>query len=248
MDDPLTLLLMCAVIAAASVFRGFTGFGFAITAVPLLSLVMPPQGAVAVSAVMQALGGLIDFPTARRGCHWPSVRSLAIGAVLTSVPGALLLTLMSADVARLLVASVCALAVASLAAGLAFRRVPDLGGTILTGAAAGLFSGMAAMPGPPVITFYLASPLPTAQVRASMSVFFMFAAAVSCLGLGTAGALGWGEMRLALLGTPIMLAGTLLGAWLFRHLGGAHRRVSLAALALVAVTTAAKGLTGLFGG
>lgn len=238
---------MCAVIAGASVFRGFTGFGFAITAVPLLSLMMPPQAAVAIAAVMQTLGGMMDFPAARFNCHWPSVKTLALGMVATSIPGALLLAFVSADMARLLVAGVCALAVVTIATGVTFRRMPGAVGTVATGAVSGLFSGMASMAGPPVIAYYLAAPVTTVQKRASMSVFFMFAAGMSCISLAYAGALGMQETKLGLFGAPVMVGGTLLGNLLFRHGSGAHRRVSLIALAVIAVATAARGLAGMFG-
>jgi uncharacterized protein len=49
-------------------------------------------------------------------------------------------------------------------------------------------------------------------------------------------------------GMPLMLAGSRLGAALFRRAGGAHRNVSLATLALVALLTAARGVSGLVGG
>jgi hypothetical protein len=45
-----------------------------------------------------------------------------------------------------------------------------------------------------------------------------------------------------------MLGGSRIGAALFRRAGGAHRGISLATLAVVALVTAARGLSGLFGG
>ena len=44
----------------AAVLRGFTGFGFALAAVPLASLVMPPSRTVAAVLVMQLAIGLRD--------------------------------------------------------------------------------------------------------------------------------------------------------------------------------------------
>lgn len=239
------ILALWAVVALSAVFRGFTGFGFAITAVPLLSLVVSPMRAVALATGLQILGGLVDVRSAARHCHWPSIRWLVCGVVVTSPIGALILTWVSADVARLLVSAACATAVAALALGLAFRSMPGAAGTVAMGAMAGLFSGLAAMPGPPAIIYYLASPLSPAQVRSSLIVFFLFAAIAAGVSLGFTGALGRMEMLLALVGLPIMIAGSALGALLFRRLGGAHRRVSLVTLALVAILTAAKGLAGL---
>jgi hypothetical protein len=239
------LLALWGIVAVSAVFRGFTGFGFAIIAVPLLSLVVSPMHAVALATGLQVLGGLADLSKAARLAHWSSIRWLTVGAVVTSPIGALILTWVSPDVARLLVAASCAAAVAGLSLGLAFRAMPRPPGTIAMGAVAGLFSGLTAMPGPPAIIYYLAAPLSPAQVRSSLIVFFFFAASAASVSLMVTGALGWTEGLQAMVGLPIMVAGSAAGAVLFRRLGGAHRSVSLVTLAVVALLTAIRGLSGL---
>jgi hypothetical protein len=242
---PAAILALSAVVALSAVFRGFTGFGFAIVAVPLLSLLVSPTRAVAVATGLQVLGGLVDLHRSARSCHWPSIRWLVAGVVLTAPIGALILSWVAPDVARLLVAAACAIAVAALALGVTFATMPGPAGTVAVGAVAGLFSGLAAMPGPPAITFYLASPLSPAQVRASLIVFFLFAALIAGVSLVATGAFGRAELLLSLVGLPVMIAGSAIGAALFRRLGGAHRRVSLAALSTIALLTAARGIAGL---
>lgn len=243
-----TLGPVVAIVALSALFRGFTGFGFAIIAVPLLSLALPPVLAVALAAGLQFLGGLMDFRGASRACHWPSVRWLAAGAVLASPFGTLLLAWLPADAARLVLAAACGVAVLALVAPPGFRSLPGPGTTIAAGLLSGLFNGMAAMPGPPALAYYLALPLAPAQVRASLMVFFLFSATLSSASLIAIGAVGWREVELVLAGMPLMLVGSRIGAALFRRAGSAHRNVSLAALAVVALLTAAKGLAGLLGG
>ncbi|WP_052402245.1 sulfite exporter TauE/SafE family protein [Muricoccus aerilatus] len=243
-----TLGPVVVIIALSALFRGFTGFGFAIIAVPLLSLALPPLLAVALAAGLQFLGGLMDFRGAARTCHWPSVRWLAAGAVVASPFGTLLLAWLPADAARLVLAAACGVAVLALLVTPGFRTLPGHATTIAAGALSGLFNGMAAMPGPPALAYYLALPLKPVQVRASLMVFFLFSAALSTASLVLIGAMGRRELVLILAGMPLMLGGSRLGAALFRRAGGAHRNVSLATLALVALLTAAKGMAGLLGG
>ncbi|SHJ47253.1 hypothetical protein SAMN02745194_02660 [Roseomonas rosea] len=237
-----------AIVAFSALFRGFTGFGFAIIAVPLLSLALPPLLAVALAAGLQLLGGLMDLPQASRACHWPSVRWLLAGALLASPLGTLLLAWLPADAARLALAAACGAAVLALASGFRFHRMPGRGATMGAGVLSGLFNGLAAMPGPPALAYYLALPLTPAQVRASLMVFFAFSAMASTASLVAIGAFAWREVALVLAGLPLMLGGSRLGALLFRRAGGAHRNVSLATLALVALVTAARGISGLLGG
>jgi uncharacterized membrane protein YfcA len=234
-----------AIVAFSALFRGFTGFGFAIIAVPLLSLALPPLLAVALAAGLQLLGGLMDVRAASRLCHWPSVRWLAVGALIASPFGTLLLSRMPADWARLALAAACGAAVLALASGAGFRTMPGRAATAAAGALSGLFNGMAAMPGPPALAYYLTLPLSPAQVRSSLLVFFLLSAMASTASLVVIGAIGLREVMLILAGMPLMLAGSRLGAALFRRAGGAHRGISLATLAVVALLTAARGLTGL---
>lgn len=247
MPSPASLGPVVAIVALSALFRGFTGFGFAIIAVPLLSLALPPLLAVALAAGLQLLGGLMDFRDASRACHWPSVRWLAAGALVSSPFGTLLLAWLPADAARLVLAGACGVAVLALVVTPGFRHLPGRATTAAAGVLSGLFNGMAAMPGPPALAYYLALPLQAAQVRASLMVFFLFSAFLSSASLVAIGAVGQREVLMVLAGMPLMLAGSRLGAALFRRAGGAHRNVSLATLALVALLTAARGLAGLFG-
>lgn len=247
MPSAATLGPVVAIVALSALFRGFTGFGFAIIAVPLLSLALPPLPAVCLAAGLQFLGGLMDFRGAARACHWPSVRWLAVGAAVASPFGTLLLSWLPADAARLVLAGACGVAVLALLVTPGFRNLPGRGTTIAAGLLSGVFNGMAAMPGPPALAYYLALPLRPAQVRASLMVFFLLSATLSSASLIAIGAVGWREVAMVLGGLPLMLGGSRLGAALFRRAGGAHRNVSLATLALVALLTAVKGLVGLYG-
>ncbi|HTC08195.1 MAG TPA: hypothetical protein VK726_05405 [Acetobacteraceae bacterium] len=59
----------------AALLRGFTEFGFAIAAVPLLSLGLPPAQVVPLSALLQILASLIDLRTTDwRSLAWLSPR------------------------------------------------------------------------------------------------------------------------------------------------------------------------------
>ncbi|MCR0981403.1 sulfite exporter TauE/SafE family protein [Roseomonas populi] len=248
LPSPGALAIITLIVALCAVFRGFTGFGFAIIAVPLMSLALPPILAVALAAGLQLLGGLLDFRSAARECHWPSVRQLAAGSVLASPLGTLMLAWLPADAARLVLAGACGIAVLALGSGHGFRSMPGRGTTVAAGALSGLFNGLAAMPGPPAVAYYLALPMTPVQVRASLLVFFLFSALLSTASLLAIGAIGRAEALLILAGTPLMLGGSRIGAAMFRRLGGAHRRISLLTLAVVAFLTAARGLAGMLGG
>lgn len=233
-----------AIVFAAAVLRGFTGFGFAIAAVPLLGLFIPPASAVALALGLQFLGGLLDFPSASRDCHWPSLRWLIVGAVVGSPFGVALLGMAPAAGARVLIGALTLVAAVLVGRGFALASVPGRSWTTAMGVVAGLCNGVAAMPGPAAVAFYMTSPLGRHQVRASLLVFFL---ATSVAALASAAALGLlrpDTAVLSLVGLPVMWFGTWCGARAF-HKGTdrLHRRVSVLCLVAIAAVSIGKGLS-----
>lgn len=241
---PALIAGVAACVLAAAFLRGLTGFGFAIAAVPLLSLLLPPVLAVPLVVCLQLFGNLFEIRTSLKECHWPSLSWLTLGAAIATPLGVLALSLISAPAARLAIAALTAVAVVILTRGLAFKAVPDARTAVPVGALAGLFNGLAAMPGPPVIAFYMASPVSRVAMRASLNVFFL---ANSVIALGSALMLqlvSWPIAVYTLLALPLMFLGQRIGLRYFhRGSDGAHRRIAVCALAAIAVGAAIKGLS-----
>ena len=116
MAEPATLIAIAAAIFAAALIRGFTGFGFALAAVPLLGFTLPPSQCVPLAVALQFCASLSDLPRARRTCHWPSLGWLVAGTVVGSPLGVAALAAASPDVARLGIALVWWPVAAGLAA------------------------------------------------------------------------------------------------------------------------------------
>ena len=66
----------------ASVLRGFTGFGFGLAAVPLLSLALPPAQVVPFVVVLQVVVGAGGLRAAWHQCDWRAIRGLAPGVLV----------------------------------------------------------------------------------------------------------------------------------------------------------------------
>lgn len=228
-----------ACILFAAVLRGMTGFGFAVAAVPLLSVVAPPSFVVPIAICLQFLGGLIDGRSALADCHRESLKWLTVGALIGSPVGILALTLISAPAARLVIGVLTGLAVLMLGRGLGFSQVPGPRIALPVGLASGLFNGLAAMPGPPVVAFYYSAPLARLRVRASLIVFFLINAVVALVSGVAFGIVGRNVLWATAAAFPLMYVGTRLGGR-FASWGSdaAHRRFAawfLAATALIAI-------------
>src|SRR5512143_3723704 len=101
-----TLLIAVFGVFAAALLRGFTGFGFGLAAVPLLSLALPPAQVVPFVVVLQVLVGVGGLRGTWRLCDWPAIRGLMPGMVLGLPIGIAVLTAFRANSVRLAIGGV----------------------------------------------------------------------------------------------------------------------------------------------
>ena len=230
------LALEFAMLLASGVLRGFTGFGFSLAAVPLLSLIMPPARAVPTVLVLQLLVSMAGLRGAVRLCDWRSIRMLAVGAAVATPLGTWGLAHLAAAPVRLVIAVVVVCGALVLARGVRLAIVPVGWQVLPFGLASGLFNGLAGIPGPPVIAFYLAAPVTSAVARASMIVFFLVTSILALAPLAWFGLLPAAVVGQAAIGLPMVLLGSWLGALAYGKSADRHYR--FVALALLLMTAA----------
>lgn len=199
----------------AAIVRGLTGFGFGFLLAPILALALAPVEAVLLINILALAMALSEIRFVLR----EAARSAyAIGGllVLTTLPGLLLLNATPQPLARLLIAF------AALAAFVMViwprRKHPAPPGPWATGATgliSGLMTGFAAMPGIPVVPYYVRQDI--ARVTAKASMIGIFGTA-SLAGLLSGAATGLLEPHLLVFGAllfPLMALGNWLGSLAF---------------------------------
>ena len=228
-----------AMLFLAGALRGFTGFGFSLAAVPLLSLIMPPARAVPIVLILQLLVSIAGLRDAVRQCDWRSIRMLTVGAAVATPIGAWGLAHLAAAPVRLVIAIVVVCGALVLGRGFRLPIVPVGWRVLPFGLTSGLFNGLAGIPGPPIIAFYLASPVSSAVARASMIVFFLVTAVLALVPLAWLGLLPSTIMVEAAIGLPMVLVGSWLGARAYSRSADRHYRfVAVAMLLVTAVLSA----------
>lgn len=238
---PAEIAFCLAVVLAGGFMRGFTGFGFAMAAVPLLALVIVPARAVPFVVLLQLLAGVWDWREARKRAHWASLPWLMAGALVGTPLGTLSLRAMNADWARLAIAGAVLLAVLLLARGLKIETLPKRPALAAIGLLAGVLNGVAAMPGPPVIVLYLASAVSVEVGRASLLIFFSVNNLIGAASAGTAGLIPPGSLVLAAAALPLLLVTQWLGRRVYLRASPArYRQVALIFLSALAALTAAR--------
>ncbi|QEX15865.1 membrane protein [Hypericibacter terrae] len=230
----------------AGILRGYTGFGFALAAVPALTLILDPADMVPVVTLITLVGGLQLVIQVWRQADWPSVWLLLVGAALGLPFGVAMLRYLPADLMRAFIGLTVLVAVLLLWRGAVFNSMPSRSMRLALGALSGLLNGSTSMGGPPVIIFFLASPGGAAVGRASLLVYFFL---LSWITLGAAAVGGLVTVHVVLL-TILLLPAMSLGNWVGAHLftkstASAYRRVALIVLASVAAVAIVRAMVGI---
>ncbi|MDU8926408.1 sulfite exporter TauE/SafE family protein [Alisedimentitalea sp. MJ-SS2] len=229
----------------SGIVRGFAGFGTAMIFLPVAAQVLEPIWAVTVLAVMDMIGPLPAIPRALKDGHPRDLLRLAVGAMLALPLGLAVLFAVDPSVFKVAVSLLSLGLLAALISGLRYRGELTKPMVYGTGAMAGFLGGAVAIPGPPVILLYMASPHPAQVVRANNTVFLFSYDILMLIGLAIGGKLLVGSVVLGLITALPYLAGNLTGGWLFRP--GLERVYRWVAYAIIA-TSALSGLWSVIGG
>ena len=237
---PTALAFAATAALVAAFIRGLAGFGMAILLVPLLGLMVLPIEAVTVSNLLGLLIGLTGLRTMWAEADRTSALTIGGLAMVATPAGLLFLDATDPAWARVLIALVAVMAfVLVLLPPRPDGHRPHSAEIAATGLAAGMLTGFAGMPGPPVVPFYLRQAIPAARARASMLLVFLatsLASSVAGLAMGLAGP------RHAVLAL-VLFAPIWIGNWLG---GYAFGRISDRVWRwLVAVLLAASGIAAL---
>ena len=240
-----SLIVTMAGVLAASVLRGFTGFGFGLAAVPLLSLGLPPAQVVPLVVTLQVVIGVAGLRTAAKSCDWRSVGLLVPGLVVGIPIGLLILTALPPNPVRLVIGVIVALSVVLIQRGIRLPPNPSRLIGFGIGLISGIVSGLASMGGPPVVVFLLAMGHDPARMRATAIVYFMLSGCVSLIPMTIRGLITQDILIWTVASLPVLFGGSRLGTWAFfrakpRH----HRMVALVTLSGLSALLIGRALLG----
>ncbi len=231
------------VVVVATVLRSFTGFGFAMAAVPGFALFLPPTEAVVLSASLSLLLGIQTFPQYRAELQLQSRWPMFVLAIVGTLIGARLLLFIDRDTFMMLIGVVIIVASGVLARFHPRRRPPHKGWIAVSGLISGLLNGAFAIAGPPIIVYAMATMPDPKESRGLMVGFFSYCALIALITFALAGLVSLSSLWITLAVYPAVFAGDWLGVRLFHRFAGAlYRRVAIAALLLLGVSILLKAI------
>lgn len=209
--SPIALLGLAAASVAGGMIQGSVGFGFALVAVPAVTLVEPE--AIPVTIMLMAVPmTLVMAVRERHAIDLRGFTSIMAGRVIGIAGGVVLLSLVTTRSLTVLVGSMILLGAALSAAGLDVEpaRWVNVGAGVLSG----VMGTTSAIGGPALAVVYQRRPGP--ELRSTLAASYLAGLAIAVGVLAAVGRVhGWHAV-LALELTPAML----VGLWLSFRLAG----------------------------
>lgn len=208
------VVLTLAICAAASTVQATAGFGFALVAMPLLSMVIGPVHALAVISLVAMVNSTSTAVTARAHTQWRAVATTSLASVAAMPLGVIALSRLDDRALRIAIAVCVALAAAVLAMGFRLQRASTTA-DVVAGVVSGTLSTSTGTSGPPIVLALQAKQLSAASVRATMSTQFVLTSPPSIAILAIAGKIEVSDVWLALAAAPILFVSWTVGNRLF---------------------------------
>lgn len=210
-----TFASLLVITLAASVARGFSGFGAALIFIPLASALLGPKSAVPLLLVTDGIMAAGMIPSAVYQADRREVLIMALGAMVGVPVGTLVLTWLDPLTLRWSIVILAALMLGLLVSGWRYKGRPKSPLTVFVGLISGVFSGAAQIGGPPVVAYWLGSAIPTATVRANIVAFFAVTSTIGAIGYVWSGLITRQTLLLALIIAPVYGLGIWSGSRMF---------------------------------
>jgi uncharacterized membrane protein YfcA len=203
--------------ALAGLVRGFSGFGGALTFIPLAAMAYEPRVAIIGVWIADLLAAAPFVPYHLKRAAWSEMRWLFLGTLIALPPGVWVLANADPTPLRWALCLFVLACTAALASGWRYRGRPRPMTSGLVGAVAGFCNGSVGIGGPPVVLFWLAGQNSAAQARSNIFAYLLL---VTIVAFGLYGWQGIFAMPIVTFGialTPFYMGALKLGDILFRH-------------------------------
>jgi uncharacterized membrane protein YfcA len=234
---------VAAIVAAAGIAQGLSGFGFSLVSIPLLALVVPVKAAIVGGAIL----GLVQSGqiVAREHGHveWRSAAVLVAAAIVGMPIGLLVITRVPEEPLQVVIA-VTVLVFTAVLWRRVHLRTDSLPAEVGVGFTSGMLSTSTGMSGPPLVIALQARGVAPSAFRATLATVFVCGSVISLMLFRSRGLVTEEALRVAAAGLPGLLVGILVGELLFRRVDHERFRrnvlvllVASAILALVGALT-----------
>ena len=232
---PAQMAFCAGVVFVAGMVRGFSGFALSALIMASVALVLSPLELIPICCILEATASLIMFRGGLRDADMKIVWGLSIGSVIGFPVGLYATTALPVEISKLVVLCI----ILGLAIALLLRASPGFlartAGLYASGVTAGVVTGLAHVGGMVVALYVLAREAPPRTVRASLVMFLVITTVTTLVYLFGFGVMNKLAIIRALLLTPFVTVGVLIGSAMFRpSLEAAYKKFCLGLLIFLA--------------
>ncbi len=241
------IILLSLIIFTASVVRGFTGFGLAMVAVPLLQFMMPVTDTAVFIALINFLFSLLYYRRSKKVINNQPLGVMALWTGAGVAAGTLILKYINPAFIQLGWGMLIIFIVFALYRGVDFHIRSDRTAMTLSGLLGGLLSGATGITGPPVAVILSSVKTPKEKFNAIISVFILFAVSYALVFYLITGLIRQETLLLALCSVPALLAGLYTGDRLVARISqNTFTNIVYVVLVIMGLITLFKGAKALF--
>jgi len=226
------------VVLTAGLVRGFSGFGTGMIVAPAVSAIYSPQTALVLIFIIDSIPALpVVIPETKR-CNWRELWPIIIGALLFLPLGLYVLKTGDENSLRWFITLTIFVAILALWSGWKYTGPRGNITSFLVGSLSGFLGGVAALPGPPAILYWMASKLSTTMIRSNTMVFLFAIDILTGVGLFLGNMFTSEAIFKGVLAAPIYLIGLLVGKKLFGFASEiTYKRLAFAIILLSAISS-----------
>ncbi len=244
--DIVNLLLSGFIIFLGSFFATISGFGFALVAMPPLTLIMPVKWAVVFILILTVVLRALTMMRVWKQFEWSTVLITSIGCFVGMIPGSLLLRRISVSSLEIFLGILLLVVTLLTSRQYTVKIENKTYGRLGAGLLSGFFGACTSISGPPLVLYFLNEHTEKNLMRANMIWIFGLTGVLSVVVNYFAGNIGaveeWSYLYAMLPGTIIgIFAGERL---VFRLNQELFRRLSLLIVFFGAVMMLVSGLRG----
>jgi uncharacterized membrane protein YfcA len=205
------IIALSLIIFIASLVRGFTGFGLALVAVPLIQFFLPVSDTAVFIALVNICFSLLYFRRSKRYIKGQPIGTMALWTGAGVAVGTVILKFVNPAYIQLVWGVLILLIVIALIRGMNFGIRSERSAFRLSGMLGGILAGATGITGPPVAIILSSVKTPKEKFSAVLSLFILFAVSFAFVFYYAAGLIHVRTLLLALTTIPAMLAGLYIG-------------------------------------
>ncbi|MEM7216538.1 MAG: sulfite exporter TauE/SafE family protein [Pseudomonadota bacterium] len=233
-----SMLVVMAIVFITGIVRGFSGFGSGMIIGPSTAALFSPATSLAMLTILDAIPTLTLVWGARKSVNWREIIPIVIGYALLVPLGVWVLKTGDPTVLRWFISISILIAVAILWSGWKYTGQRTSPVSFAFGGLGGFMGTAAALPGPPVLVYWLASSAKAITVRANMIYYLFLTDLIVILGYFIGDIYTAESVLRGLVCIPLYFVGILIGTSFFAGASEQlYRRIAFIMILISAITS-----------